>query len=439
MPSSLSTERVGSALAFSLVFATQCTLPDREVDPALECLGRLQESCSSTVRECGASEDCTRALRCLEQCAPGDTGCDLACASVSTETRPANAALFACFRATCGGEIGPAQGVFGGGACAECLADECRESVSDCSNDPACIERVACLSVSDNPADTDACLALPPSTAELDDSLVDCANDRCRARCGLGERFECIGGYDWPPPEQEVVTERFRVADRLVAPPNNGIADLVAQACRRIDPGCQMPADEQSTDADGLVTVSLPGLFDFNDFAFDGYVFFRQPATVDLDFMPTLLYRDRPSYRVREEVQEVPTAKRPGLELSLGITLGGLAPDPTRGHVAGQVFDCRGLQASPPPGLVIRAANADASTAVAYLRPRDQVPEPSLESTQAGVGRFVIANVPPGDRVEIIAEHPVHGLVGSIEVEVRPDHFTVMGIFPDTTDEAGAR
>lgn len=437
MQSSRRVELAGSLLvvASAAAIAPQCALPERKVDPSLECTGRLQDNCGEALTACTDSAECAPLEECLRGCEPSDPQCQLGCFRGTSLATPEARAFAECRQADCDSaccaSCGGTEGVFGADDCSGCIAERCCTEASDCSNSSPCLDRIACVNGCNDPGCSDQCLAFE-AAGDVDTRLYECALRQCSEQCTLGADYACVGDYDWPIPDEIEVTERFRVVDRFTDEPFEG---LELSACRRSPPDCQTVVDRQTTDENGMATVIFPGRR--GDFAssiepFTGYLL----ITGD-DFLPTLFYRDRPSYRVRNDIQSIPTSTQSRVLLGLVFALTHRPVDdrelsPDRGHAAGQVFDCHGLAQLPAPEITIEASTMDERTGIAYLD-QDQLPNPAFTSTAPGVGRFVIADIPPAPDVQLIARRAADGeIVGQAEVEIRPGHFTIIGILPDT-------
>lgn len=185
--------------------------------------------------------------------------------------------------------------------------------------------------------------------------------------------WECLGTLSAPAYNDGPDVDGTLTLNDLLA--MTAIDGATANVCANTDVDCATPADTGTTDAMGMVTLSIPpGAPHYIEFNADGY--------------PThLIFRDgSPPPNWSATTLPLDSAGLDQLVAILGET-----PDPARGHLGMQVIDCEGNAA---PGVIFEVDTADGQSAVGYFTTQG-LPNPTLTETTSD-GRVGIANVPAG-------------------------------------------
>jgi hypothetical protein len=197
------------------------------------------------------------------------------------------------------------------------------------------------------------------------------------------------------------------------------------KACAKLDYACANPLDTATADANGLVTLTVPGGLS----GFDGYLEVNggQVAGSGAAVFPSLWYpipfivadgwRGRTLLLSADEYV--------GLAAATGTTL-----DPTRGHVALNAVDCA---YGPAADVTFSVDVADAQTVVFYLV--NGVPVTTATATdQSGLAAF--ANLPTmGSPTRLTVVRASAGAaagksMGSLTFVIRPGTLTTSSSFP---------
>jgi hypothetical protein len=185
---------------------------------------------------------------------------------------------------------------------------------------------------------------------------------------------------------------------------------LHAFACQKLDLNCAEPITEATSDAEGILTVTVP-----RDFA--GYLQIEDrrffPA---LYFLPQVLPSDG-------KLQPIPML---GLGVVDALALGiGAGIDRKRGHMMLISEDCLGAALA---GVSFRSPQSDATTIQFYVQ--DLLPSVTAKET-GPIGNGGYLNFPAGNAV-IELTSPSTGLkVRTFSAVVRPSFITVAYIRPE--------
>lgn len=242
-----------------------------------------------------------------------------------------------------------------------------------------------------------------PGTCKKDedcDAAEACVDKACVSR------WECIDDSPATVDEEEVSVSVL-VATSFGEP----MPGILAKACRSIDTSCGSPVTEATSDASGVLHLTLPA-------GFTGYL-----EAVAEPFFPMLYYMPSPL----RSGMSLPTLSLTPAEIIVGLGLAvGAAPDPERGHVLLSLQSCLG----PAPGVHLNAPRADETTIAYYVQ--DGIPSADREVTTAeGSGGFL--NFPPGNAVVDLSSGSLEEL-GSISLTVRPGYITSLTFGPSGAD-----
>jgi hypothetical protein len=313
----------------------------------------------------------------------------------------------------------------GGGECEACVASRCADAASRCSEEAACDAHVGCTRDCSASEDTvhppcfDACRRLPRT--ETADDLFDCSNTECREECSLGTTFGCVGAYAWPRPEADAVTLNFRIIEPLETTPyptSNGV-----MPCRVGTWPCEFEASRaQETAGDGTVALTIPTISPLfaGRQAWFGYFHIEESD----DLRRTFVYQNRGEYRDRE-IDDLPIPSDGALGAYDDDPL-----EPTKGIVAGQLLDCRGLLNFGGEGLVVSFASEDPASEPArvFYIGDDVIPRELPASLSSG--RFLARNVPPGLVTVTVHREEGGAVIAEDEMVVEAGALTVLGLYP---------
>lgn len=228
---------------------------------------------------------------------------------------------------------------------------------------------------------------------------------------GGGEQLEpadwsCVGNLEpYPSPtDDEAILDRT-IEGFLTGSP---LPDLTVKVCERDDTTCDDAIDEQITDAEGKVILTIPLIDD----GFTGYFDIHGENIAWLSFTSRTLTE---GFRGGEGI--VSTGELNALAALVSTTV-----DPERGHMAVTVDDCP--DGGDPVGVQIEVSSADGDTTFAYFE--DGLP--SVEATETDASGIVgVINVPPGP-VTVTTKHAEDGsTIDTYELFVRKG--TVSGIY----------
>jgi hypothetical protein len=200
----------------------------------------------------------------------------------------------------------------------------------------------------------------------------------CTASC-QGGGWQCLDNpFPWPAPQTiEKVTFSVTIVDLLSGNPYAGV---MVKACDKTDLPCTSPYDHSTTDASGLVSLTVP----VGTVGFDGYLDMTggdngSGSTIFPALWYPIPYVISGGWRGRS--QFVSTNDFPLLAAATGAAI-----DPTRGHFAADADNCNFLA---PSGVSFTADTADGATKTFYYV--GGVPSTSATQTEGptAIGGFV--------------------------------------------------
>jgi hypothetical protein len=261
-----------------------------------------------------------------------------------------------------------------------------------------------------NPDCAFICAERYPPGPEFDLAL-DCVRDKCAVPCGLGRSFDCQGLYHWSKAIECKPTFQYTMS--VVAfYGGQPITGAVVKACGALDPACLSDFANQTTLADGKVSLTLNAPFDgFILVSADGYV-------------PQATYLERSIVTDTEYL--VKLVKPAELDALVSFIDSTRSWDPSKALLYVALDDCSATRA---PGISFTVPQATSETLQGYYSkgyPRLDL----TETTSSGDGAFV--DLPPG-LVDIIASHANGGAEISREnVFATAGTVTWVVMFPDT-------
>jgi hypothetical protein len=400
--------------------------------PSESCASCMDQHCCAQAQACAAIPACEEASDCLANCS--DATCMAQCNLFYTLPTTL-VALRACRVQNCASSCGSSCGEFvsGNSSCESCLATSCCSQGATCAANTACAQLNLCVS---NCFEAVSCPAA--CDTEFADGSADyatwygCTGQQCASACQPGTNWSCLTGSNlWPqPPAEAKITFSVTFVDFSTEEPFVGSA---VKACDKLDYSCSSPIDRSTTDATGLVTLSVPpGLA-----GFDGYLDVTggelagtasdagSDAGAGAPVFPAIWYPV--PYVVADgwRGRTVLVAQDEFAQLAMAT---GTSPDATRGQVALNAADCL---FTPAAGVSFSLDSADSQTVSYYLI--GGVPVTSAKATDgSGIGAFL--NVPtsaPARLVVASAFSTAAGKsMGSLTFVVRPGTFTTSSLFP---------
>jgi hypothetical protein len=392
--------------------------------PSSSCASCMDQSCCTQAQACAADPACDEASNCIASCT--DAACLARCDSFYTLPSTL-VALRACRVQHCASSCGSTCGEFASGnpTCESCLQTSCCSQGTTCAGDTQCAELNLCVSncfaATSCPAACEA--AFPDASADYA-SWFGCTG-QCASACQAGTSWSCLGGpILWPQPAGATITFSVTFVDFSLEEPFVG---STVKACNKLDYSCGVPIAQSTTDANGLVTLTVPaGLA-----GFDGYldVTGGQIAGSESDagasLFPSIWYPV--PYVVadgwRGRTLLVAESELVALTMATGTSL-----DPTRGQIALNAADCL---FTPAEGVSFTLDSSDSQTVSYYFI--GGVPVTSAKATDSsGIGAFI--NVPTAAPAKLVVASAFSGVanksMGSLTLIVRPGTFTTSSLFP---------
>ena len=324
--------------------------------PSQTCADCMDQSCCAQATSCHDDPACKPAFDCLFECG-NDGACRARCAQFYNRGNTL-IELDACREKSCAAACGLSCGGFGYvvPGCDACVQNKCCGAAAACAKNIECQKldlcRTNCLggSTSCPPACNDQ---FPGGAADYQPWL-DCVQNTCATECQTGHGWQCLDAPPlWPKPTSlGNFTFSMTIVDLLT---ENPYAGSTVRACKRVDLTCASPLDQGTTDANGLVSLTVPA----GSVGFDGYIEISggdngTDAGAGSAIYPALWYPVPPYIASgwRGRLQFVSTNDLVLLGLVTGAPI-----DPSRGHFASAAVDCNFASA----GGVSFTADYDAS------------------------------------------------------------------------------
>jgi hypothetical protein len=402
-----------------------------EIEPA--CAACMQAQCEAPLAACRSDEACCEDYTCLAACPSGDAICRAGCLDPPGRRSDLVAAMDDCRRQAC------AEACLGGGdmdygwpeVCGACLNDRCWQETAACTRSAVCETEIVCDADCWDPGCIEACWILADPVGEVTNACITgesaaaygdestdywgCLYRHCRAECGMGTTWGCVGDYRWPAPigvEGGVLMFSMAIVDAVSGLPVEGVT---MSACRRADVDCDPPIAAGVSAADGYACVDLPV---GSEVGFTGYFRMTHP-----DYMVTDDQYGRPLYISEAGVMSIISDQANEVFwASMDIEL-----EPDRGIVSVGVWDCTWTSA---PGVSFELSTADDLTIPFYTAENGTYSFTQTETTEIGGAAF--ANVPvTGAPARVIARLMETGeIIGCHEVVVRAGARTHLTLYP---------
>jgi hypothetical protein len=382
----------------------------------------MDTNCCAEAKACAADPACDEASNCLAKCS--DDACSARCAVFDTQPDTL-AALRSCrvrqCATACGSTCGESASAID--ACQACEQGSCCSQETACAGNTACAALNLCIANCFGAASCPSqCQAqFPLGTADYG-SLFSCQS-QCATACAPGQSWSCLDGpISWPKPAT-VSNLSFSVTfvNFFSEQP---FAGAIVKACSKLDFTCASPLDTGTTDATGLVALTVPSGLS----GFDGYldVTGGKAGGVGAPVFPAIWYpvpfvvadgwRGRTLLLASDEFLSIAAATN-------------TTPDPTRGHIAVNAVDCA---FGPAAGVTFSVDAADGKTVGFYLV--GGVPATGANATdQSGIAAF--ENVPTNVPARLTVVGAIAGAasgktMGTMSFIVRPGTLTTPSSFP---------
>lgn len=254
----------------------------------------------------------------------------------------------------------------------------------------------------------------------VDDGRVQCKTDSdCAARGPAFAGSVCMDSVCQPDPTWACLDQPntdevaagtvhvvFTVADLLSQRP---IAGIRLTLCAKLDANCTFPIAQYQSNSAGELDVELPA-------GFDGYF-----QTVGDGIYPTLFFP--PNTRKQRAPSTLPMVPE-GFFGQMFAQLG-TSVSSDRTVIMTTALDCVGR---PAAGMILSSPQADQDTVTYFLQ--GGLPSRSAPATdETGAGGFV--NVKSGTAVITSTIAAIDRLAGTVAVQTRPGHLTMVLVLPD--------
>jgi hypothetical protein len=383
------------------------------------CQACVASRCCAQASTCAAAPSCAAHESCMLGCGT-DYGCRARCEVAEPVAFPsAVPALDTCIAQNCDTPCGITCGVNtsfsdpdAAAFCQSCIAANICPQALLCSTDLTC-ENVLHCGLACTTSDCQAgCIERYDGGGFLDyeQTLIS----TCLTPCQFGSIWSCVGRVTWPlpkAPQQNVTITLTNSADGSPAP------NVVVTACDRSDHDCVQALGSGISDANGKVTLQLPGVA-AGGFGFNGYFDLKPPA----GGYPYLVFTDAPLSEPNAlfSTTLLNATQFQNLANAAGVTL-----DPALGHVAVGASDC---VLGPATGVVISATGTGPETKLVYYG--SGALDPAATATSV-TGLAFLFNVPTVKAVTIEATPEKVGRVTSREeVFTRAQTLSAVGAPP---------
>lgn len=386
------------------------------------CASCMDQSCCAEARACAGDAACREASDCLASCA--DATCRAQCAAFYT-LPDSLIALRACRVRACAAPCESSCGEFASAlpACQACEEASCCSQGTTCATDTTCAALSLCVSNCFGAASCPTACETKYSQGATDYGAWFNCTDQCASVCQPGQSWSCLDSpIIWPKPTA-VGNVTFSVTFVNFTSEQPFVGATV-KACNKLDFSCATPLDRATSDATGLVSLTVPT----GTSGFDGYLDVTGGSVggTGAPAFPAIWYpvpfvvadgwRGRTLLLSADEVVALTMAT-------------GTVPDPTRGHVALNAADC---VFGPAAGVSFLVDSADQETVSYYLV--GGVPVTTATATdQSGIGTFL--NLPTTAPARLTVVRAFSGTaggksMGSLTFIVRPGTVTTSSSFP---------
>jgi hypothetical protein len=389
--------------------------------PSTSCSSCMDLNCCADAKGCGSDPGCLEASDCIANCS--DDACRARCAAFYTMP-DTMINVRACRTKHCADACGTSCGEFvtSNATCQACRKASCCAEAATCAANPACAAldrcRTNCFSSTTCPVD---CGTQYPDGATDFNALFHCT-DQCASSCVPGQDWACLDKpIIWPKPKGTgTITFSVTFVDFTSESPFVG---AMVKACAKLDFMCSTPHSTGTTDATGLVTLTVPaGLA-----GFDGYldVTGGKLGGTGGAIFPSLWY---PIPFVVADGWRGRTQILSAEEFNLLTLVTGKQLDSTRGHFAATATDC---DFGVAPGVSFVADGADPASQPFYIVGSGPAAT-ATETDTSGIGGFINLPATPARLLVVRAFSGMAGgkTMGTTTFILRPGALTFASLFP---------
>jgi hypothetical protein len=261
-------------------------------------------------------------------------------------------------------------------------------------------------------AATSACSVVVDSDREQCKTAGDClargasAGSVCvDSMCQPDPTWSCLDETSSDPVESGSVHVAFTVQDLLSQSPLPGV---LLTLCAKLDADCMRPIAQYQSNSAGRLDVEMTA-------GFDGYF-----QTEGDDIYPTLFFPPNTrKQRASSTLPMVPVSFFGTMFSGIGASVGA-----DRTVIMTTALDCLGR---PATGMVLASPQADDHT-VSYVLQGGLPSRTAPTTDESGAGGFV--NVKTGGAVVTSTMAATSRLVGTVAVQTRPGHLTMVLVLP---------
>ena len=309
----------------------------------------------------------------------------------------------------------------GSDRCEACLRNSCTHAIDPCVDTPACTEFAECVQKIGSPAAQAACSSqdedVTLDTVGAFGEMRACWAVSCKAACGVGKNWSCLGKYEETQPPRPVALVRQSFWNMCT---NDRLRGAPVAFC---DPtgSCEEPI---LTDDSGSYTFEVPTP---NSGGLVGWRGFRSVSGEELG-VPYRLTRNLPIWSDQVESTSLIAADCAGEYANdLGETDDSNAALDWMHAMAVQIFDC---QATGADGVVLKVTTApDAAIRYAVTLGSDVLYENDSSRT-SGEGLTLVAGLPTGEHEFEAYESTSGTLIGRGRVQIGY-YLNIFSIFPE--------
>jgi hypothetical protein len=325
-----------------------------------DCRACVATHCCSEATACAQQSGCANEESCALQCG-SDYACRARCYGGGPADQPQTRAAFeTCLAKECNDACGMECGIDvsftapdAAQGCADCLARNCGATEA-CTTDYGCQLVAHCVDSCFTPDCRTQCFQQDGGPLFIAQAIQ--VGLQCLQQCDLGDLWGCVGQVSYPLTVAGPADIALTINDQQTNAPLQG---LTVSACQAgTDRTCSHPSDTKTTDASGVVTLTLPAVPGAG-YGFQGYfdVTFPTSSGASQKYLYFL------SYPLSVEHAKLGFSLYTPPELANLLNIPSYVPDPTRGNIQVEATDCLTL---PAPNVTFDASGTDQKTLVVY-------------------------------------------------------------------------
>jgi hypothetical protein len=296
-------------------------------------------------------------------------------------------------------------------SCASCVEQSCCAEAKACGDNAECLAYRQCVAAC--ATNDDACFtkcATDHSAGKTPSSTFStCREAKCSISC---DNLACVGKVTWNTPSDASYPLKVTFYELQSG---SSLKDLTVKVCATSDTTCSSPLSQGTTDAQGLVSLTVPS-------AVEGLgAYFEVTGT---DIMPTLAHLNFTdnvkSFKAGAFVSPVMSKSTASLLAGvISVTL-----DSTRGNILFQTKDCSDYAFA---SASVSVDIADAQSTTTYIK--GTMPS-KTETVTDPTGRGAVLNVPAGTAVVTGSLEPAKSTFSKFTVLTRAGYMTTMNVVP---------